>query len=483
MGAGGDEVRKLYHRFSVAILSAALLACAVAQRTGFKMAGYTLGHKPYLMILLSVLGSIPINSIAYAIMVYKTGGVLPQYRTPRYFRDYWVIATLNIFNGLGIMWANPFVAGYQQALISSMAIPLTMCLSCICFGSRYSFAAVAGVTLIISGVLKVSLGGVPVSGGAFTPTSEIWTGVFVLSQVPLSAASVYQEYAFQKSLNMLHYVHYVTLFLLLDLLVCMPLDTTSFGDASSFADFYHSFVEYSSCVLGLDGSPECKTAGAALACYIVCMNVNNLLQALLIKSAGATWSMVVVSLGTPLGALAFSCPSIVGEEHVEALDPGIYVATALVTIGVMVYRVGSVQSAPKIAEPECPDGYISLEDGGADVEYTNASTREVATQTDVSVAPTRMQAAQVLAAFLECEAYGPPRPAVVAAGIGLFNSEYTNASGNPFSLFEEKTFAEERRSRGREDYDSGQRARSADGFRARAYSAEAGTRPSRAPST
>merc|ERR1712151_895017 len=113
------------------------------------------------------------------------------------------------------------------------------------------------------------------------------------------------------------------------------------------------------------GSPICTGSGQALACYIICMNVNTVVQAMLIKAAGATWSMVVVSFATPLSAFAFACPLIVGEYHVEPINVRVLVASVLITIGTMVYRLGSVATAPKMVEvPDGGiDGYVKL-DGG-----------------------------------------------------------------------------------------------------------------------
>lgn len=462
--------REVYRKFSVIILSALLLASAVIQRTGFKIAGYTLGDKPFQMIILTVVGCVPMNAVAYAYMVFKTGGVLPEYRTWRYFRDYWVIATLNIFNGIGIMWANPHVAGFEQALISCMAIPLTIILTVICFGTRYSPLAVTGVCCIIGGVLKVSLGGSSSrSDGATTNTSLLWSCMFIASQFPLSAASVYQESAFKKSLNMFHYVHYVTLFLLLDLVVCIPLDVSPMGDATSYSDFFDTFQEYGSCLIGL-GGPACTDAGRAFLCYIFFMNLGTFIQALLVKAAGATWCMVVVSLGTPLGAIAFACPQIVGEQYVEALNPGVYLATALVTVGTIIYRVGSTGAA---AEEECSSegsdkpsqddgsGYVRLEDSE---EALGVPLKEISIQTDLVFGNDNLQAKELLELILKSDGYAAaPRPSMIASGVGLFSSEYTNARGNKLSLFEEKTYADVRARKPDEgSHGSGQRARSAE---------------------
>merc|ERR1719272_1895967 len=162
-----------------------------------------------------------------------------------------------------MMWANPHVSGYLQCLISNIAIPMTMLLSVICFRSTFSKAAIAGVMLIIMGLLAV--GGNPSDQGSnFSP---LWTGVFIFAQLPLSAACIYQEYAFKESLNMIHYIHYVTLLLAGDLVVAIPIDV-SIGDARSFEGFVDHTRDALSCIANT-GPPNCEGVGWALAAYIL----------------------------------------------------------------------------------------------------------------------------------------------------------------------------------------------------------------------
>lgn len=432
-------MRGLFRRFKVAVLSAMLISCAIGTRAGFKVAGYSIGTRPYIMIMLTVIGSIPLNAIGFAFMTAKTGGVMPQFRTRRYFFDYWVVASLNVVNGLGIMWANPFVSGYLQSLLSSMAIPMTVALSAIFLGSRFSLASIVGVALICLGVLT---SGSKSSGSSDSPL--IWVVIYAASQIPLAAVSVYQEFAFVgRSLNMFHYIHYVTLFLLADLAPCAPLDLTAVGDSTSYSNLWDNTCDVVRCLTG-SGPPACDGAGWAFGIYIVCMNAGTVLQAVLIKNASASWCMVVLSLATPLTALSFLCPWIVGEAHVEKLDSSVYGALVLVGCGTFVYRVGSIAKKPARGEDApagATSGYYRLEAEAASPR-TPGPVKGVSVQTDISIPPNTHKAKQLLDAFLRAGISRNEPPVVVSAGIGLFPSEYTNALNNPAPIWAEKTYLE-----------------------------------------
>merc|ERR1712176_87232 len=93
--------------------------------------------------------------------------------------------------------------------------------------------------------------------------------------------------------------------------------------------------------------------------YVVCMNASTVVQAVLIKHASAAWCMVVLSLATPLSALSFVCPWIVGADHVESLSSSIYGALLLVGSGTLVYRMGSIPKKEE-TQAEAPNGYLPL---------------------------------------------------------------------------------------------------------------------------
>jgi len=161
-----------------------------------------------------------------------------------------------------------------------------------------------------------------------------------------------------------------------------------------------------------------------------------------LKNASASWCIVVLSLATPLTALSFICPWIVGETHVEKLDSSVYGALVLVGCGTFVYRVGSISKKPFKAE-DAPrgetNGYLRLEDSSP---RSPGPVKGVGVQTDISIPPGTHRAKQLLDAFLCAGVSRNEPPVVVSAGIGLFPSEYTNALNNTAPIWAEKTYLE-----------------------------------------
>lgn len=425
------SVRAMCGQWKVLLLTVLLLICAMCNRVGFKLAGYSLGKKPFTMIFLTVAGSIPMNAVSYIYMIFTTGGVLPEFRTGRIFYSYWVIASLNIFNGLGIMWANPYVSGYVQCLLNSFAIPLTMLMSAICFKSRFSLLAIGGVMLIVLGVVYVGAGQSQATG---TGSSLLWTLVYAAAQLPLAGASVYQEYTFKKSLNMLHYIHYVTLWLMFDLILFVPVNI-SVGDTASLSTFMEDMQSALSCCQGI--GDNCEVTGKAFMLYIIAMNGGTLVQAVLIKLVSATWCVVVLSLATPLTVMAFACPMIVGE-HVEPMTSSTLISAALITFGTLVYRLGSIPRKEAVDRQPSP----------VPSPTSPRKSKDVGVQTALTLGPHRHKPWQLVDLFsrlVEDQDQNSRVPGVVASGVGLFPSEYTDATRNPVSLWEEHTFAEQRR--------------------------------------
>merc|ERR1719343_1566163 len=148
--------------------------------------------------------------------------------------------------------------------------------------------------------------------------------------MPQAASSVYQEAAFKKSLNMLHYIHYVTLWLMFDLILCLPLNMW-IGDTASFATFRDDIENALQCCRGI--GDECEMTGKAFMLYIVAMNGGTLVQAVLVKLVSATWVMVLLTLATPLTVLTFAVPWLVGEEHTEPLTSTTFISAGLITFG------------------------------------------------------------------------------------------------------------------------------------------------------
>ena len=79
------------------------------------------------------------------------------------------------------------------------------------------------------------------------------------------------------------------------------------------------------------------------------MLLSNLLQALLVKYASALLSVLVITLTTPFSAIAFTMPVLMGG-HVESMDWMLWVALAVLMVGIVVYRIEDLGCQGKVAK-------------------------------------------------------------------------------------------------------------------------------------
>jgi hypothetical protein len=247
------------------------------------------------------------------------------------------------------------------------------------------------VVLIVFGILFVGIGSGQGSNG--DGSSFFWTCIYAASQVPLAAVSVYQEYAFKESLNMLHYIHYVTLFLMLDLLPCIPLDIWA-GDTPTFQGFIDDLMWSLQCMRGIGDECADTATGVWFLVYIFVMNGGTILQAVLIKLVGAAWVSVLLSLATPLTVFTFACPWIVGADRAEPLTNSTLISAAMIFVGTLVYRLGSVPRQ----KVEKDDDVISTP-----TPYTDELMREAGVQTVLSLPPRSLKAMELFDIFLGWE--------------------------------------------------------------------------------
>ncbi|EEQ99769.1 conserved hypothetical protein [Perkinsus marinus ATCC 50983] len=99
------------------------------------------------------------------------------------------------------------------------------------------------------------------------------------------------------------------------------------------------------CIMASDErvNPECANgqAGIYLGSCILWMLISQLLQAELVRHAGASLCAVVMTLGLPTTALAFSMPELMGD-HIEPIDRSTMLALSVILLGVSLYRSANI---------------------------------------------------------------------------------------------------------------------------------------------
>jgi len=181
------------------LASVALIVCATGQALVFKSVAYPLGPYPYFILITVSSAFVP---IFFAVVLYIncfSGGFQEAQTTWAFKKHFMVIGALNALNGIFIIFANPYVAGVLQTLLSQAAIPFTMALAVVYVGTKFSCWEYLGAFIIFGGLAVEIAPSLSHGGSLSAGTSTTWAAVFLIGQLPSAVGSIYQEMAFREA--------------------------------------------------------------------------------------------------------------------------------------------------------------------------------------------------------------------------------------------------------------------------------------------
>lgn len=394
-----------------ALVFVALLVSNVAQRVTFKTLGYSLGAYPYFVLLSISAAFVPIFGIICASIIAQTGGFLPETRTWRCLLVYVIIGCCNAVQGLGMVFANPYVAGYLQTLLQQGTIPFTFLISLVALRVHFSVLQYVGVLLISVGLLAQFAPDIfwrTASGNEIGEQSDfIWPLVFLLSQVPVAIAAVLQEQVFSDSpVNpfLMMFWASASQFTLILLLSPLVVAAEHFSDVS-FTDGLNKLLL--SMLHAWEALHHDLGAARALLGCIFTMLSSQLAQAFMVKVSSAAFAVLCLAFVVPASAAAFSMHIVMGP-HAEQLDLGAEVALVFVFAGIAIFQSSSQSEDVKKAEED-----------NLDVELLPETARQRSTS-------------------------DPMQPPLCVSSVGMIYSGYTDGSQSPCSVWEVRTLKEHR---------------------------------------
>ena len=130
----------------------ALILFATSQAVVFKAVGYPLGPWPYFILITVSSAFVPIFFGVVAYINTFSGGFHEAQTTLRFKRHFGVIGALNALNGIFIIFANPYVSGVLQTMLSQASIPFTMALATLVLGTQFSWVECSGAIVIFAGL-------------------------------------------------------------------------------------------------------------------------------------------------------------------------------------------------------------------------------------------------------------------------------------------------------------------------------------------
>jgi len=331
---GGGRART--HFLLQATLALLLVASNVGQRVAFKSVGYSLGPYPYFVLFFIAGAFVPIFGAICVAIITLTGGFLPETRTFRIFYVLVAIGALNALQGTGMIFANPHVPGYLQALLQQGVIPFTFIASIAVLRSRFTFLQYVGVLFVVLGIslqlIPDMLGSDAASSAS--KSSGVWALLFLLAQVPIAFASILQERAFRTvKVNIFHMMFWASTSQFVTITLFAPLDCIDgIGDASSLHSFINNFTE----AWRLLGR---SSASFSLSACIATFLLSQVFQAFMVKHSSAAFTVLCMAFVVPCSAAIFTLPIVMGTnaEHLSGTAP---VALALVFVGIVCHKLG-----------------------------------------------------------------------------------------------------------------------------------------------
>ncbi|KAG5184764.1 hypothetical protein JKP88DRAFT_313973 [Tribonema minus] len=176
-----------------------MLFVGTGNRIFMKLQTIPMYNYPFTMNLLTTFIYIPV-CFAYILPMQWFGSAITaeQRAIPRH--KFAVMGLLDAVAGImGTFAVNYITNASMIVLLQQAAIPISMVISRMFLGARYSVYQYIGATVVIAGIIVTMiptfLGGGDAAGGADSGTQIVWSIVQVLSCIPMCLSSVYKEKA------------------------------------------------------------------------------------------------------------------------------------------------------------------------------------------------------------------------------------------------------------------------------------------------
>merc|ERR1711916_52709 len=265
----------------------------------------------------------------------------------------WVGVMVTV-GGVLSQFADPYVRGSLQAVINQMTLPLTALLARFVLRQRFTKMEIAGAIIVLIGsavpVIPPLFASQNASGGQ---DSIFWLVIFIISDLPSAIVNIQEEHIFiAYQADEVHYLFWTNLVTVGGYLACLPLDMVKgFGAGVPFKDLFHQQGLAFKCFLGITPlPPNCEPdAWIPVTAFVVAFAIYFYLLCIVIKRESAAFQAMVNSLVTPMSAVAFSFPWLMGK-NTEPLTSLTIFAIVVIPLGILVYKYHDIKKINRTDE-------------------------------------------------------------------------------------------------------------------------------------
>jgi len=336
---------------------------ALMNRLFAKLQTIPMYNYPIFLNLLTTAFYVPV-SFAYIVPMVRFGSAITPEQTavPKY--KFLVMGSLDcVASAMSMFATNYIVSGSTISLIQQSAIPISMVLSKLLVGAKYSPSQYAGALLVCAGIFVVlsppPTATPPSSTTSYASSSDpseadessegsggnghnqiLWATVMMISCVPTVLSSVYKEMALQgQDIDVIYLNGWVAVFqMALNVPLIYP---SAFATGLPMDELYDNIYDGFWCFLGHnaehpDGTvDDCASAPLFVSIYMFFNLSYNVLVILILKHGSANIMFMGSTALVPLTNALFACPLIPGHAPLKPTD---FTGLAVIMSGITVYR-------------------------------------------------------------------------------------------------------------------------------------------------
>ncbi|KAJ1433809.1 hypothetical protein B484DRAFT_447043 [Ochromonadaceae sp. CCMP2298] len=332
-----------------------MLVFALGNRVFGRLETYPLHNYPIFLSMVLCLVYVPV-CFAYIIpaMMFTNNITEEQVQIPKY--KFAVMGAYDSLAGLLSTFAVNYIASASTVvLVQQSAIPISMLVSFLTLGSRYTNAQYLGASIVMGGIVLVLIpsfmGGAQTdaSGAAVDPMGQLlWIGVLVISCVPMCLSSVYKEKALgEVEIDCTYLNGWVAIFqLLIGIPLCIPSSLVQGMPVSNILpNIYQGFL----CWGGINSVTEennpynqpldnCAAGPLMVTTFLFFNVIYNFLIVVILKYGSANILWLASTMIVPLSNVVFSLKFIPGSKPMGPMD---LVGLVVIMLGLVVYRFSS----------------------------------------------------------------------------------------------------------------------------------------------
>ncbi len=366
-----DDSRRLTFAFVVMVI------VGTGNRIFMKLQTYPMYDYPFFLNVLTTFVYVPACFVYIIPMILFGESITPEQRAfPKY-----KFAVMGFLDGtssiLGIFAVNYIVNAGSIVLLQQAAIPVSMCISKLFLGARYTRSQYAGAVIVMLGIM-VTLqpmlwgdgGGGNSNDSRETGNQVLWYFIQVLSCVPMALSSVYKEKALgQSDIDVIYLNGWVSVYQSLSaVLFAIPSAWAMGMELGSLpGNMYHGFL----CFLGqntevgtnmldtmmmtlmndrnitafsTDSSDDIESSPTAASCsmapffvssYLAFNMMLNVVLIIILKYGSANVLFLASTVMLPIGNVVFSLKFVPGHQNLMPTD---VMGLFCILLGLFLYR-------------------------------------------------------------------------------------------------------------------------------------------------